>query len=231
MRLLQNAACHSSIPAQQFCVIPGLVEASYPDSICPTLVGNPSPLRLSSTWQAYTIPLASTLPLSRVVGGFAWAAAQSENPSGATFYLDDIQYLFNASVPLQTYWVYTGTRLSSGFDLGVDTSNDLTDWVTDLTGTLQLNYPAGQAWGSVFITYGTPRPWPRPGLDLSGYGKVQIDLRGAVGGEVVSIGLKDNTDPDDGLEATVPVTLSTAWQTYTFPASASPARIERGCMW
>jgi hypothetical protein len=67
----------------------------YPDSLCPPLALDPAPISLTTTWKAYTIPLAGGLDLSRVVGGFMWAATTGDNPGGATFYLDDIRYLFN----------------------------------------------------------------------------------------------------------------------------------------
>jgi hypothetical protein len=72
----------------------------------------------------------------------------------------------------------------------------------------------------VFITVGPPRDPPRPGKDLSSYGTLSLELRGATGGEYVSIGVKDNTDLDNGRETKIPVRdLSTDWQTHTFDLS------------
>ncbi len=195
--------------------------APYRDSLCPVLPLDPSPIYLTSTWQLYTIALDSSLPLTRVVGGFLWAASRTDNPSGATFYLDDIQYLFNTNVPLQPHWVYYGPRLAEGYDMGVNTSGGLTGWVTDLGGYMRMAYPPGQSWGAVFITVGPPRLPPRPGKNLSAYQSLVVELRGEVGGEDVWIGLKDNTDPDNGTETKILIPdLPTGWQTYTFPLSA-----------
>lgn len=46
---------------------------------------------LTKEWKKYTIDLTD-LNLGYVVGGFGWVANATNNPSGATFYLDDIQY-------------------------------------------------------------------------------------------------------------------------------------------
>ncbi len=65
----------------------GLKEARYPDS-------NPSihlRVRLTAQWLPYQIDLSGA-DLSYVLGGFGWAASVRENPKGAVFFLDDIQF-------------------------------------------------------------------------------------------------------------------------------------------
>ena len=198
----------------------GCGATAYPDSLCPAQILDPAPISLTNTWQAYTIPLSSDLTLSNVVGGFLWAAASEDHPTTATFYLDDIQYLFNVDVPPQPHSIYYGPRLADGYNMGVNTSGGLTNWVTDMGGYMRMAYPSGQQWGVVFITVGPPRNPPRPGKDLSRYRTLSLELRGQVGGEDIRIGLKDNTDPDDGSETKVLVSdLTTEWQTFTFPLS------------
>ena len=46
---------------------------------------------LSNEWEQFIINLKDK-DLSNVIGGFCWVASISSNPSGLTFYLDDIQY-------------------------------------------------------------------------------------------------------------------------------------------
>lgn len=46
---------------------------------------------LTKEWKQYTIDLKGK-DLSYVIGGFAWVANAPNNPNGAIFYLDDIQY-------------------------------------------------------------------------------------------------------------------------------------------
>lgn len=192
----------------------------YPDSLCPIQILDPDSVSLTTTWQAYTIPLHDGLDLSRVMGGFLWAASKEDNPEGATFYLDDIQYLFNVDIPPQPHSIYNGPRLASGYDMGVNTSGNLTDWVTDLDGSMRMDYPPGQSWGAAFITVGPPTDPPSPGQDLSSYEALSLELRGEAGGEKVWIGIKDSTDPDNSKETKILVSdLTTEWQTFSFPLS------------
>ncbi len=112
--------------------------------------------------------------------------------------------------------VYAGPTLSEGYDMGVDSENRDQAWATDLIGSMRLAYPGGQGWGAVFITFGPPVNPPRPYINLSAYNTLSVDLKGANGGEKVKIGIKDNTDLDNGLEAKEEVILTNTWQTYTF---------------
>jgi len=80
-----------------------------------------------------------------------------------------------------------------------------------------MAYPSGLAWGAVFITVGPPSDPPRPRQDLSAYNILSLELRGAAGGECVEVGIKDNTDPDDGSETKIRSCVDTGWQTFSFP--------------
>ena len=51
---------------------------------------------LTSQWQQFRIELNS-VPLNYVLGGFGWGVGGPANPSGAEFYLDDIQYELNST--------------------------------------------------------------------------------------------------------------------------------------
>lgn len=116
--------------------------------------------------------------------------------------------------------ILVGTTLSAGFDMGVDTSGGLDDWVTNTTGAICMAYPAGQSWGTVFVTVGRPAPQgQRLSRDLSMFTTLSVELRGEQGGEVISVGIKDRQDVDDGSEVKIPVALTSEWRTYNFPLS------------
>jgi hypothetical protein len=116
--------------------------------------------------------------------------------------------------------IFVGDKLATGYDLEVNTSGGLTNWVTVKSGEICMAYPSGQSWGAVFITVGKPTQPPRLGKDLSNYHQLSLELRGQAGGESVSIGIKDKNQPDDGSETKVPVSgLTTDWKTFTFPLS------------
>jgi len=61
--------------------------APYPDS-SPAIHHT---ITLSKTWKQYRISLIGH-DMSYVLGGFGWGCGIDGNPTGATFYLDDIQY-------------------------------------------------------------------------------------------------------------------------------------------
>lgn len=121
--------------------------------------------------------------------------------------------------PILPLPIFVG-NLAPGYDMGVNTSGNLTNWLTVENGEICMAYPSGQSWGAVFITVGKPKQPPRPGKDFSHYTQLSLELRGQAGGESVSIGIKDNSQPDDGTETKVPMSgLSTSWKPFTFPLS------------
>ncbi len=67
----------------------GGIGGPYPDSLQPAV--STGVITLTSTWQQYTIDLTGK-DLSYVIGGLVWVTNQTQNPNGATIYLDDIQF-------------------------------------------------------------------------------------------------------------------------------------------
>ncbi|MGD0766141.1 MAG: hypothetical protein ABR978_07525, partial [Dehalococcoidia bacterium] len=123
----------------------------------------------------------------------------------------------------QVRTVFDSRGLASGYDMGVDSSNQRRDWLQQTGDGMTMAYPSGQAWGAVFITVGSPVNPPRPWKDFSSFHTLRVDLRGQSGGESVDIGIKDYADPDNGGESKVRVSnLSTEWRTYEFPLSSFP---------
>lgn len=114
--------------------------------------------------------------------------------------------------------VLSGTKLSQGFDMGVNTSAGRTDWLSQDDGAMKMAYPAGQLWGAVFITVGKPTNQERKSVDLSGFTALTIEVRGTPGA-TVDVGIKDNKQPDDGSEIKVSVPLSSDYRVHTIPLS------------
>lgn len=116
-----------------------------------------------------------------------------------------------------TLVILDGTSLASGFDIILNTDQGRTDWLSKGPDSFRAAYPAGQQWGFVgIVVAGTQPGGGRPGINLSAYQTMEIELRGEAGGESVDLGIKDNTDPDTGQEKKVRLTLSSAWQPFTF---------------
>ena len=107
--------------------------------------------------------------------------------------------------------------LASGLDLFVNTDRGRTEWLNQVADGMHGGYPPGQQWGFVgAVLLGSTTLGSRPSRDMSAYKTLQLQLKGEVGGEPVEIGIKDNTDPDDGSETKKLVTLTTDWQTKSF---------------
>ena len=117
--------------------------------------------------------------------------------------------------------IFTDGQLTSGYNMGVNTANEQTDWVEINNGAMCMVYPGNQTWGAVFITVGEPSDPPHPTRDLSNYQLLSIEIRGDNGGESVEVGLKDNVDPDDGSETKFLIeNLTTEWDTVEIPLSS-----------
>jgi exo-beta-1,3-glucanase (GH17 family) len=71
-------------------------DSAFPDSVQPQV--SSGFIELESGWRQYTIDLRGR-DLSRVIGGFGWATDRCASASGATFYLDDIAYEYDANLP------------------------------------------------------------------------------------------------------------------------------------
>ncbi|MFT3892762.1 MAG: glycosyl hydrolase family 17 protein [Anaerolineales bacterium] len=174
-------------------------------------------INLADVWQEYHIDLTG-MDLHSVIDGFGWAAEKARTPQGATFYIDEIYFVTTApdlhTVP--PLHIYSGKSLRKGLSLGVEFSGHSYNWVKDLDGQIQVNYPPGQQWGAVFVTVGKPSsPGYRAGVDLSQYRSISMEMRGESNDQVVLVGLKDSSQKDDGSETLVPISLSSKWATYT----------------
>lgn len=105
-------------------------------------------------------------------------------------------------------------KLGSGLNMGINTSEGITNWARMNGNELCMSYPDKQFWGAVFITVGKPTQPPRPSKDFSRYRSLVLELKGEKGGETILIGFKDNQDPDDGSEAKLRLTLTKDWTQY-----------------
>ncbi len=115
--------------------------------------------------------------------------------------------------------VFNG-KLSPGFDMGIDSEKGTRNWATAGKDGICLDYPGGQRWGAMFVTVGKPKNPPRPQRDFSAYRTLSLELKGKTGKESVAIGIKDNTDPDNGKEArAIANNVPKSWKKYQFPLS------------
>ena len=175
-------------------------------------------INLTDSWQEYHIDLTNT-DLSHVIDGFGVATERARTSTGAIFYLDNIRFVRTepgqAAIP--PLHIYTGEFLRNGLKMGVDSSAHRYNWVENQKGQMKVSYPAGQDWGAIFITVGTPALLgSRESLDLSRYRQLSVEMRGDLDNQTVFIGLKDIHQSDDGSETLLSADLTSEWKTYIF---------------
>ena len=115
--------------------------------------------------------------------------------------------------------LFEGAINSRFFELGVASSSS--DPIILSSALNQINAIMPTADWAVFYFRNRANPFSeKPTKDFSDYRAVKLNLKGAVGGEEVWISLKDSTDPDDGSETRVALTLNAEWTIYEIPLSA-----------
>ena len=121
--------------------------------------------------------------------------------------------------------ILVGTQLASGFDIGINTSGGLTNWLKQeppppVPGDMKMVCPAGQSWCAAWVSDGPSlSTYPRPGVDVSMYQTLTVVISGDPG-TTVAIGIKDATQPDNGSEAKVTIAVTSNWATHAIPLSS-----------
>lgn len=150
------------------------------------------------------------------VAGSSWGFLTSDGELKP--HLADLFPGLRSNVSRRARVLFDERGLASMYDVGVDSSGARRDWLRPTSESLELAYPAGQAWGAVFVTVGEPTDSPRPWKDFSSFRALSLEVRGDRGGESFEVGLKDARDPDDGSETRARVvSCSREWTTYRFP--------------
>jgi hypothetical protein len=213
----------------------GGIKGNYPDSLEVEM----GPVILTREWKKYTINLVGQ-DLSYVNGGLCWVTASRLNPDGATFYLDDIRFEYEAglqansegaeSMPFDVYVERNSVSnhfIASGWmgdyaDLKIDE-----DWMADpYSGTtcIRVVYSdaasQGARWTGVFWQ-NPPNNWGQikdAGYNLSRAGKLTFWARGEKGGERIEefkLGGISGDYPDSDIAGIGPVVLTPEWKQYT----------------
>jgi exo-beta-1,3-glucanase (GH17 family) len=210
----------------------------YPDSLRPAV--STGFIQLEKNWQKYTINLVGQ-NLSNVVGGFGWATDRCANPSGATFYLDDIVFEYEPGLspppsPGPVFPVYTDAAAQSNHYFP-------TGWMGDgaVPGRMSLtecwtnNPHSGQTairiayttvisgWAGIYWQHPENNWGDRPGgFDLRQSNKLTFWAKGEKGGEKIrffvgGIGTKNDLYPDSLRPevSTGYIKLENTWQKYT----------------
>lgn len=182
---------------------------------------------LNSDWTTYLIPLNKFVN-AKLDQIYFMAECVFSGSQPITAFLRSVQYtdivapdvivnrVESAPSPTpQRRDFLTGASLAAGFDLAVGSSGGSNNFATADGNSIRMAYPPGQSFGFVTVHPVGPN---KPGLDLSAFSTLVIELRGDPG-KVVQIGIKDRNQPDDGSEKKVAVKLTSDWRTYSFPLS------------
>ena len=112
---------------------------------------------------------------------------------------------------------------SSGYSYGVASAvnnNGVNIQFMDSFMAIQF-YP--EAWAVAYWFVGDGVIDPNRVKDFSSFKTLRIRLRGTQGGEEITISLKDKSNPTDGSETKVPLTMTNEWKDYDIPlASFAP---------
>lgn len=135
----------------------------------------------------------------------------------------------SSTSPMPIQIVDQAGAVNSGFEILVNTDLGRTDWLSKVADGLLAAYPSSQQFGFIAAVLSGPTTLgSRPGKDVSAFKTLQLQLRGAVGGESVDVGIKDNTDPDDGTEIKKTLILTSSFQSFSMPlADFSTADLTR----
>ncbi|NNE03400.1 MAG: hypothetical protein HKN52_09560 [Eudoraea sp.] len=113
--------------------------------------------------------------------------------------------------------IYKNGAIGQGLEIGYSDSKGYTDVVKSMKNQLIINYSEGNTWGVAYFRPKQTSMAIKPYADYSMYTSLEIEMKGALGGENVMIGLKDNEDPDDGSEIKFPIELTDNWKYYKIP--------------
>ena len=83
----------------------------------------------------------------------------------------------------------------------------------------RIDFPAIE-WGVSYFYVGKGSVEQLATKDYSSFKTIRLELKGKKGGEQIKIALKDETNPTDGSETKVPLTLINEWKWYEIPLSA-----------
>ncbi|AEE54584.1 hypothetical protein [Haliscomenobacter hydrossis] len=200
----------------------GGIKGAYPDTnVNPSSTGA---IGLDSIWKRYTIDLRGK-DLSHISGGFTWVITKQLNPSGATFFLDSIEFRKGEIPAVDTLpAVNVFSKFTPSGWMG-----DLTDIVFDADSKdkphsgdfcMKISYSAlgSQGWAGIYWQYPEKNWGDNPiSLDLRAYTKLIFWVRGKKGGEKAEffVGGITGIHPDSAKKkSTGLVTLATEWKKY-----------------
>jgi len=114
---------------------------------------------------------------------------------------------------LRTYFLGQASSIGGG-TFGLD-SVQLSE------NSLRLAYDGGPEWATFYVSPLTIEEG-RASLDYSRFDRLVLELKGDVGGETITVAIKDREGRDDEAPPSVDVTLGDTWQIYEIELASFP---------
>lgn len=212
----------------------GGIKGTYPDTAQVSI----GPVELTSTWQQYSINLAGK-DLSYINGALNWVINADSNPEGATFYVDDVEFLYDANLKEagkkteeMPFYIYADRGaivnhyipagwMGDSSDLKIDTGSEENPYFgkTCLKITYANKASNGARWAGMYWQ-NPPNNWGGVdgGFDLSRATRLTFWARGEKGGERIEefkLGGIMGEYSDSDAAGIGPVILEKEWKQYT----------------
>jgi hypothetical protein len=115
--------------------------------------------------------------------------------------------------------VFRSGYLTRGYDYAIASAYNNKGVNFEFFGSHATLQFKDEPWAVVYFYSGHGVPDPNRVKDFSNFKTLRLKLRGTQGSEKVAIGLKDISNPTDGSETKVKLTLTKEWQFYDIPLS------------
>ena len=115
--------------------------------------------------------------------------------------------------------VLTNGVVNSYYSIAASSSQGRLQFFIQQLDAVDIEFPETN-WGAVMIVVGQTMMDQIMVKDFSVYKTLKLELKGKHGGETVMVGLKDESNPMDGSETKVPLTLTNKWEIYEIPLTA-----------
>ena len=142
--------------------------------------------------------------------------------------LDQLAHVYDQYGDTPYSKVLRSGNLTRGYDNGVASAYNNQGVNMQFLGTFTAMQFKSEPWAVAYFYVGNGVPDPNRVKDFSKFETLRLRLRGTEGGEKLAISLKDISNPTDGSETKVQITLSNEWQFYNIPLNKfKPTKMEK----
>lgn len=142
--------------------------------------------------------------------------------------LDQLAYVYDQYGDAPYSKVFRSGYPTTGYDFGIASAYNNQGVNLQFLGTYAALQFKSEPWATAYFYVGSGIPDPNRVKDFSNFETLRLKLRGTKGGEKVNISLKDLSNPTDGSETKVQLSLTNKWQFYNIPLNKfKPTDLEK----